>query len=257
MGMRLVRLAGLAVLGASALVVGARPASAITIDLAAALGNSGFENGTTGQWTATKPNASYISPVPVDPNIQPLDPCCNDGTLLPALTAPAGIHFVGVKNTLNNDPKGKLAHDALAGSFAADTVYEVLVWGNRGKLLSAGNTNPNFPGSTPGITVQLRGWGAGSIPTVNPSNDNWSRSPSFTSSQTFTNWGSVGDWTSQLFSFTPGVAFAYISLSISGMTNNHDQYVAFDVAAVPEPSIGLLLGVGLLGVSARRSFQRA
>lgn len=248
----------LATLWVSALVLMAGPASAVTIDLGVALGNSGFENGTTSQWTTTRPNASYIISVPVDPFIEPLDPCCNDGTLLPALTAPAGIHFVGVTNpTLTEDRKGKLAHDALAQSFASDTVFQVLVWGNRGKLDTNGNLNPTFPGSSPQVTVQLRGWGAGSLPTVNPANDNWSRSPAFTQSLTFTNWGSPGDWASQIFTFTPGLAFEYVTLSISGMNNNHDQYVAFDVASVPEVSSGVLLGLGLLGLAVRRRFAQA
>lgn len=240
-------------------------AAGATIDLGVVLGNSGFENGDSSQWTETKPNASYIDPVPVDPVIQPLDPNCTfppgtcSGTLLPALTAPDGIHFVGVPNTTNTDPKGKLAHDVLATSYAAGTEFEVLVWGNRGKLGTNGNLNPFFPGSTPQITVQLRGWGAGSVPTVNPANDNWSRAPLFTQTLTFTNWGLAtdnGTWRSELFTFTPGLAFEYVTLSISGMTNNHDQYVAFDIAAVPEPSIPLLLGLGLFALAARRRFPK-
>lgn len=158
--------------------------------------------------------------------------------------------------TLNGDLKGKLAHDALAQSFASDTIFEVLVWGNRGRLDANGNQNSTFPGSTPQVIVQLRGWGAGSLPTVNAS-DSWSRSPAFTQSLTFSNWGSPGDWASQIFTFTPGVALEYVTLSISGQNNNHDQYVAFDVASVPEVSSGALLGLGLLGLAVRRRFAQA
>jgi hypothetical protein len=237
-----------------ALVFAAAPAAAVTIDLGSLLGNSGYEDGTTSQWTETKPNASYIDPVPVDPVIQPLDPCCNDGTLLPTLTAPAGDHFVGVLNTLDNDPKGKLAHDALDQTFLSGTTFQVLVWANRGKLLSDTNTNPNFPGSTPQVSVQLRGWGAGSLPTVNPANDNWSRSSVVNETLTFTDWGSNGAWASQLFTFTTTtVQLEYIALSINGQTNNHDQYVAWDIASVPEPGVGLFLaGIGALSLYARR-----
>lgn len=236
---------------------GAAPTAAVTINLAIALGNSGYETGTTSSWTATQPNTQFIIPVPVDPSIAPLDPCCTNGSTLPILLAPAGSHFVGVATDPDTvDEKGKLVHDALSQSFAADTIFQVTVWANRGRIAGgSGNTNSTFGTATPpDMLVSLYGWGSGTTPTVN-SSDNWSRTRTYNpAAQSFTNWGTPGQWTSQTFTWTPGVALSYISLAIAGRNNNHDQYVAWDV---PEPSTGLLLALGLAGIAFRRRSRRA
>ena len=229
------------------------PAAAVTIDLALVLGNSGYEAGTTAQWTATMPNTQYISPVPVNPSIQPLDPCCTNGTLLPTLVAPVGSHFVGVATDPDTvDEKGKLVHTALAQSFAADTIFQVTVWANRGRLNTNGNTNSAMPAAPPILSVALYGWGAGATPTVTAATDNWSRTRSYNNSQSYANYGTPGQWTSQTFSWAPGIALSYISLGITGQNQNHDQYIAWDLSVVPEPSTALLLALGLGGIAMRR-----
>src|SRR5262245_49943718 len=87
----------------AALLYGATSARANSIDLASVLSNSGYESGLVHlQWTDTRPNSSYLTSVPVNPLILPLDPSLSNGTTLAALTAPAGNNFIGVPNpTLN------------------------------------------------------------------------------------------------------------------------------------------------------------
>jgi hypothetical protein len=237
----------------------ATASAAAPVDLYFVLGNAGYEDDLVhSQWTVTKPNATYTSTVPVNPMIEPLDPAFNDGTLLPALVAPVGDNFIGVENpTLNDDIKGKLAHDSVAGAFSSADEYVVVVWGNRGRLDSNGNTTSTFPGSAPVINVQFLTWGAGSVPTVD-ANDNWSRSPTSTSTL-FTNWGDPGEWTSQTFTFTRVANFSYLALAISGQNNNHDQYVAWDIGAVPEPSSVILAFIGaaaICGAAVRRRLRK-
>jgi hypothetical protein len=235
------------------------PASAVTVDLSLVLTNSGWELGNTSSWTATMPNTQYISPVPVDPANQPLDPCCSNGTLLPALTAPAGLHFVGVATDPDTvDEKGKLVHTALSQSFAADTIFQVTIWANRSRLNTNGNTNSAMPAAPPTLSVGFYGWGTGALPTVTAATDNWSRTRSYNpTALQFTNWGAPAQWTSQTFQWAPGIALSYISLGIAGMNNNHDQYIAWDMAPVPEPSTALLVALGLAGFAVARRSPRA
>ncbi len=176
-------------------------------------------------------------------------------TRLPVGTAgrptekPEEPNFIGVLNpTENEDRKGKLAHDAVANSYASGTTFDIIIWGNRGRLNSNGNTNSFIPGwnSAQTLMVRFMGWGAGALPTVS-SADNWTRAFAVNTSLPFTNWGSPGQWTSQEFHFTTPVDLAYISLALVLQNNNHDQYVASDTAPIPGPrSLLLLITGGLL-----------
>jgi hypothetical protein len=79
------------------------------------------------------------------------------------------------------------------------------------------------------VLVQFFGWGAGSLPTINPNTDNWSRQPGVVQKQAFANWAANGEWASQTFQFVADRDLSYISLSIAGMNHKNASYVAFDV----------------------------
>jgi hypothetical protein len=56
------------------------------------------------------------------------------------------------------------------------------------------------------------------VPVVNPSTDNWSRSPSVTLSQAFTAWAANGEWAAQLLQFITPKTLSYIALAVTGKT---------------------------------------
>jgi hypothetical protein len=200
----------------SVLLGAAAPVHAV--DLAALLGNSGFEDDLDhSQWTATMPNADFLLDAPqVNPEIIP------KGELDP-LEAPIGSNLVGVLNPADEDIEGKLVHDPVAGSWAAGTLFEITVWANRGRLEGAGSTGD----LTSEVLVQLYGWGAGAAPTIDPLTDNWSRTPSVKIVRKFTAWGLGGDWAAQLVQFTTK-ALAYVSFGMTGKNHKNASYVAFD-----------------------------
>jgi hypothetical protein len=187
------------------------------------LGNCGFENDLVhSQWTATKPSTNYRLAAPeVNADVVPT------GALNP-LTAPVGSNFVGIQNPSDQDIAGKLAHDAVAGSFPAGTKFTVKVWGNRGRIDGAGPTFPTT-GSQSRLQLQFYGWNAGSAPTVNPASDNWSRRPTFRSKQKFTAFGENGAWATQTFVITTTKDLAYFSVSLAGINKRADSYLAFDI----------------------------
>ena len=91
------------------------------------------------------------------------------------LEAPAGDRFVGVLNPGDDDINGRLVHDAVEGPFRSGTVFTITLFGNRGRL--PGAPSPGFPNWPSELTLQFFGWKAGSFPFVDPSSDNWSRTP--------------------------------------------------------------------------------
>ncbi len=145
------------------------------------------------------------------------------------MVAPAQTHFVGVLNSGDDDINGRLVHDAVMGSFPAGTKFTVTVYGNRGRLAAA--PSATFPANPSELTLQFFGFTTGAVPVVDPSNDNWNRTPKVLLSRVFTNWGSNGNWRSQTFQFVTPQALAYISLSVTGKNHNSASYVAFDIAA--------------------------
>jgi hypothetical protein len=196
--------------------------AAAQVDLGVVLGNSDFEDDLEhSQWTATVKGTGYQLDAPVvNPVIVPKN------ASMP-LDAPAGDHFIGVENPDGENIKGRLVHDAVAGDFAQGTVFEVTVWANRGRLDTS--STAAF-GKTPSeVTLQFFGWGAGSVPVINPSTDNWSRRPSVTLSQAFTEWGPNGEWGAQLVQFVTPKALAYIALAVTGKNHTDVSYVAFDL----------------------------
>jgi hypothetical protein len=196
--------------------------AAAQVDLGEVLGNSDFEDDLEhSQWTATVKGTSYRVEAPV------VNPVIIPKLASAPLQAPAGDHFIGVENPDGEDVKGRLVHDAVAGVFSQGTVFEVTVFANRGRLDTA--STATF-GNTPSeVTLQFFGWGAGSVPVVNPSNDNWSRRPSVTLSQAFTQWAPNGEWAAQVMQFVTPKALAYVALAVTGKNHTDVSYVAFDL----------------------------
>ena len=258
------RYRGVLLSGLAALFLGlvATPtkAEAVLVDVSTLFSNIGFENGNLSGWTLTRPNSSFVSSLtpPVNPTINPADPA-NDPT---TLTAPAGAFFTGLKNPGDGvDLKYKLAHNAIPISASPDAVFQVAVFANRGRLEPF-----DSPGSTADVLVRIFGWTTNSsTPTVNASTDDWSRTVNWNpAAQSFDFTGVAdGTWAQQIFTFDPAASginpadLKYLSISISGRNNNHDQYIATDIGQVPvipEPMSFSLFGLGLAGLSFRRRF---
>lgn len=207
-------------------------------DLAAILGNSGFEDDSLADqplepgeqvpdWTATKKSTNYRLDAPVlDPIIRPKGE--ND-----PLEAPAGDRFIGVLNPGDDDINGRLVHDVVAGPFPAGTTFTITLFGNRGRL--SGAPSPLFPNVPSELTLQFFGWKAGGFPFVDPSSDNWSRTPTVVLSRSFTKWAANGDWAFETFQFAPNQTLQYISLAVTGKNHKAASYVAFDICRRPCP----------------------
>jgi hypothetical protein len=143
------------------------------------------------------------------------------------LYAPAGDHFIGIENPDGGNINGRLVHDTEVGFFAQGTMFEVTVFANLGRLAAARTVVFNSAPSE--VSVQSFGWGAGPVPVVNPSTDNWSRSPSVTLSQAFTAWAANGEWAAQLLQFITPKTLSYIALAVTGKNHIDASYVAFDI----------------------------
>jgi len=228
--------AGLAVVALAA-SLGPAPAAGVTLNACELFSNINFETGSLVDWTLTAPNADYLlaptgaNPI-LDPSIDPADPANNPATLV----APVGVHFTGVKQIGDTaiDLKYKLAHGATAIAVPPGTTIEVRVWSNRGRLEPF-----DTPASTADLLVRVFGWTAGGLPTVN-SSDNWSRTVSWNPTPQSFDFTGVADgtWASRTFTFTTPATttLAYLSISIAGRTNNHDQYIAVDLCDGPTPA---------------------
>ena len=114
------------------------------------------------------------------------------------------------------------------------TTIQVTVFANRGRLEPF-----DTPVSTADLLVRIFGWNAGAVPTVN-SSDNWSRNVTWNpAAQSFDFTGIAdGTWGSRTFTFTTPAAtpLAYLSMSIAGRNNNHDQYIAVDLCEAATPA---------------------
>jgi hypothetical protein len=210
----------------------ASAATAANVDVASLLTNTGFEAGNISNWSLTLPNADYVSTLSpaVNPSIDPADGANNPATLV----APAGSFFTGLKRVgdVGSDLKYKLAHNAVAVSVPTGTVFQVHVWANRGRLEPF-----DTPASTADVLVRVCGWTSGTtVPTVN-SSDNWSRTVNWNPAAQSFDFTSVADgsWGFRTFSFDPAAlsinaaTIKYLSVTIAGRTNNHDQYIALDI----------------------------
>jgi hypothetical protein len=208
--------------------VAVKAIGAPVIDLADVLGNISFEDDLfADQWTATIKSSTYRLDAPtINPVIIP------NGAVEP-LNAPvgAGDNFVGVLNPADDDINGRLVHDAVSGPFPAGTAFTVTVFGNRGRLTSA--PTPLFPSAPSELTLQFFGWKAGTFPFVDPSSDNWSRTPAIVISRRFANWAANGEWASETFTFTITQTLQFISVAVTGKNHKAASYVAFDVLALP------------------------
>ena len=114
------------------------------------------------------------------------------------VVAPIGANFIGILNPNDEKVEGKLVHEAVLADVPVGTVFEITIWGVRGRLSGASNagslTSEVLVSSTAGVPVRCR-------PSTRP-NDNWSRTPSVKLIQKFTNWAPTGgDWRSQMFQF--------------------------------------------------------
>jgi hypothetical protein len=132
-------------------------------------------------------------------------------------------------------------YQTITGSFAVGDIFSLTIWGNRGRLTS---------GSSAGSS-ELR------AAVCSQSNLNNPCSSSLV--QSFTNWSTDGQWTSQTLNFTlTSVAASQdIRVQLTGINSNHDRYVAVDLGAqaVPVPAAVWLFSGALAAVGWLRRSQ--
>jgi len=242
-------------LAATLLLVGVAPVQAVSFDAGTLFGNYGFETGNLNGWAVTQPNSTnYVSALvpPVNPAIDPADPANNPQVLL----APVGSYFTGLANPGDLNRNYKLEHVPVAVSLPSGSALQTTVFASRGRL-EPFDSPPAPPGSSV-VTVKIFGWTTnGSAPTVTPSTDDWSRSVNWNPSAKSFDFTlqADGTWGSQTFIFDPAASgidasnLKYLAMSIVGKNVNHDNYVATDLAPVPEPMTAALMGIGLVGIA--------
>ncbi len=222
-------------------------AQAETLDVSPLFSNIGFESGNLNGWKVTRPNNNYVASLSpaVNPSIDPADPANNPTLLSP----PNGSFFTGLKRPGDYGPdlSYKLVHEAISVSVPADTKFQVNVFANRGRLEPF-----DTPGATGTVLVRIFGWTTGgTVPSVNPSNDNWSRTINWNPSAQSFDFAGVpdGTWGQRSFVFDPsadGVNPAdlkSLSLSVAAQNHNHDQYIAIDIPIETPLPDSVILGL--------------
>ena len=172
------------------------------VDLATVLENGGFEDDVLAdQWTATKKSTNYRLDAPeLDPVIVPKGE--NDPLEAPAEIASSACSI----RATTTSTAGSCTTQWRAPSARARcsrSPCSAIAAASRARRV------PRFPNWPPELTLQFFGWKAGSFPFVDPSSDNWSRTPAVLLSQSFTKWAANGDWAVQIFKFTNNQTLQY------------------------------------------------
>ena len=281
--------AGAATVLLAGLSAGSAQAATYNLNVAL-LSNASFESGLTGwgysgqavntntyltnlewanqTWTSSSPFAGYTDaflaanypgkPWGLNPNVTHIDQSTIAGDPTTVIGAAIGSNFVGSRQdgyeghclvggsvapcntpTAFYDTNFQI-YQAIAGSFAIGDQFSLTIWGNRGRLNADwSQENANTTGNASRITAAVCSQSTLSNPCASAA------------VQTFTNWGSDGQWTSQTLTWTLTAANAAgLRVQLTGINANHDRYVALDLGSpVPVPAAVWMFGsaLGVLG----------